>query len=42
MPGLVVISRAVRLGTIVERLEVLAVASHAGEWEGQVVFITSG
>lgn len=41
MPGLVVINRALRVGYIVDRLEVLAVASHEGEWEGQVIFITS-
>jgi hypothetical protein len=41
MPGLAVISRSLRLGAIVDRLEVLTVASREGEWEGQVLFITS-
>ena len=40
MPGVVVVSRQLRMGAAIEQLEVLAVASQAGEWEAQVLYVT--
>ena len=39
MPGVFVIQRQAPLGTIVNDLLDLALFSHEGEWEGQVLFI---
>ena len=36
MPGVFEIARRVRIGVAVEQIELLALCSHEGEWEGQV------
>ncbi len=41
MPGVVVVDQTLGMGAAIEQLEVLAVASQEGEWEAQVLYVTS-
>lgn len=39
MPGVIVVSRRTPIGRAIHDLLMLAECSHAGEWEGRVVFV---
>ncbi len=39
MPGVCEVARTPSIGQVIEDIIVLAECSHAGEWEGQVIFL---
>ena len=41
MSGVVIVSQELPIGAVLEQLEALVVASHEGEWEAQVLYVTS-
>ncbi|HEV8637809.1 MAG TPA: DUF5615 family PIN-like protein [Chloroflexota bacterium] len=42
MPGVVAVRQGTATGRAIEELELFAGASEAGEWNGQVLFVTGG
>jgi len=41
MSGVVIVSQELPRGAVLEQLEALVVASREGEWEAQVLYVTS-